>query len=411
MSTLIVDDSPHIRELFKTLLKGEGLRQDVLTAGSARAAFKYLGMDDPESASSVVDLILMDISMPDMNGIEACRWIKSTTHLRDIPIIMVTGHNQIELLDEAFEAGAMDYLFKPVNSVELRARVRAARALKLEMDRRKRSYANEFEVKNRELELAYLANTQMMSTVTHELSAPFAGITGYLDQLIEREESVGPLNERQKQYVESARTNCYRLKALVDDVLDISRVETATLDLKPIPMEVLPEVQNVVRSAKTQMQGSGVRVSVDILPDLHPVIVDRLRFRQIMSNLLSNAYKYSPKNSRVTISAETMSRHVRIDVSDTGIGISRADQSRLFAKLFRVDESSTRQVYGAGLGLFITKHLVEAHGGRIWVQSEEGKGSVFSFTLPHADVDLFTRSTLEPAISDEHYVTQQPVIP
>ena len=399
MSTLIVDDSPHIRELFRTLLKKEGLPEEVLTAGSAREAFKYLGMDGSEGASTLVDLILMDISMPDMNGIEACRWIKSTTSLRDIPIIMITGHSQVELLDEAFEAGAMDYLAKPVNSVELRARVRAARALKQEMDRRKLSYTNELEVKNRELEMAYLANTQMMSTVTHELSTPFSGITGYLDQMIEQEETVGPLNERQRKYVESARTNCYRLKTLVDDLLDMSRLETATLDLKPIPLEVLPEVQNVVRSAKTQMQGAGVRVSVNIPPDLHPVIVDRLRFRQIMSNLLSNACKYSPENSTVTISAETLLRHVRIDVSDTGIGISRADQSRLFAKLFRVDNSSTREVYGAGLGLFITEHLVEAHGGRIWVQSDEGKGSVFSFTLPHADVDLFTQPTLGPVIS------------
>ena len=399
MSTLIVDDSPHIRELFKTLLNGNGDSGDVLTADSALEAFKYLGMANPEGAPTTVDLILMDISMPEMDGIEACRWIKSTTSLRDIPIIMITGHSEVEFLDEAFEAGAMDYLTKPVSSVELRARVRSAQALKQEMDRRKFSYISELEMKNRELELAYLANTQMMSTVTHELNTPFVSIIGYLDRLIGQQETVGPLNERQQKYVESARENCYRLKVLVDDLLDMSRVETASLGLNPVTMNLLPEIQNAVQAAQAQIQGARVCVSVNIQHDLGPVIVDRLRFSQIMSNLLSNACKFSHENATVTISAEALTGRVRIDVSDTGIGISRADQSRLFSKLFRVDNSSTREEYGAGLGLFITKHLVEAHEGRIWVQSEEGKGSTFSFTLPRADLDAFTQPASAPAIS------------
>lgn len=393
MSILIVDDSPDSRSLLKTLLEKDASSGEVLTAASAFDAFQYLGVDCPASIATPVDLILMDISMPDMDGIEACRWIKSMNGARDIPIIMVTAHSEVWSLEEAFQAGAMDYITKPVNKIDLRARVRSAWALKREMDRRKHSYINDLETNNRELELAYLANTQIMSTITHELNTPFASIIGYLDRLIGQQESVGPLNERQQKYAQSARTNCSRLKVMIDDLLDMSQIETASLDLTPVALDVLSEIQNIVRSKQGQIEGAKIQALLNIGPDLRPVMADRLRFAQIMSNLLSNACKYSPPGSTVTISAQESMGQIRVDVSDSGIGIPWADQSRLFAKLSRVDNSSTREVYGAGLGLFITKHLVEAHGGRIWVQSEEGKGSVFSFTLPQADV----HDTIQPA--------------
>ena len=159
MSILIVDDSPDSRSLLKTLLEEDASSGEVLTAASAFDAFQYLGMDGPAGVATTVDLILMDIALPEMDGIEACRWIKSMNGARDIPIIMVTAHSEVWSLEEAFLAGAMDYITKPVNKVELRARVRSAQALKREMDRRKLSYIYELETINRELELAYLANT------------------------------------------------------------------------------------------------------------------------------------------------------------------------------------------------------------------------------------------------------------
>lgn len=234
MSILIVDDLPDTRLLLKTFLEGDASSGEVLTAASALDAFQYLGMDCPAEVATPVDMILMDISMPDLDGIEACRWIKSMNGARDIPIIMVTAHSEVWSLEEAFLAGAMDYITKPVNKVELRARVRSGQALKREVDRRKLSYINDLETKNRELELAYLANTQIMSTITHELNTPLASIIGYLDRLIGQQESVGPLNERQQNYAQSARINCSLLKVMIDDLLDMSRIETATLDLTPV---------------------------------------------------------------------------------------------------------------------------------------------------------------------------------
>ena len=158
MSTLIVDDSQHIQRLLKAFLEAVGY-SDMLTAASAHDAFKHLGMDNPDSSTADVDLILMDITMPGMDGVEACRRIKSRPSLRDIPIIMVTIHDELECLDEAFAAGAMDYMTKPVNKLELRARVRSALTLKQEMDSRKGAYAM--------LEQESLAKTQILSTVSH----------------------------------------------------------------------------------------------------------------------------------------------------------------------------------------------------------------------------------------------------
>ena len=148
MSILIVDDSPHVRLVLEAYLKGAGYTE-LLTAASAQEAFQHLGMDDSNGVAPEVDLILMDIVMPEIDGVEACRRIKATPQLQDIPIIMVTARDEAKFLDEAFAAGAMDYITKSVNSVELLARVRSAWALKREMDRRKHSYINELEKKTR----------------------------------------------------------------------------------------------------------------------------------------------------------------------------------------------------------------------------------------------------------------------
>ena len=124
---------------------------------------------------------------------------------------------------------------------------------------------------------------------------------------------------------------------------------------------------------------------LDIPPDLSRVKSYKVRFLQIVSNLFTTACKYSPVGATTTITARENGEFIQIDVSDTGIGMSETDLSGLFDKFYRVDNSTTRRVFGTGIGLFITRHLVDAHGGKIWVKSEEGKGSTFSFTLPRVE--------------------------
>ena len=318
--------------------------------------------------------------------------------MRDIPVIMVTGLSAEEKLEQAFDAGATDYIVKPTSPAEMIARIGSALNLKQEMERRKSGYVSDLEEKNRELELAFIelekknleleeasrAKTQILSTATHELKTPLTSIIGYIDMILTRQDRVGALNERQQRYLQTAQTNSYRLKSLVDDLLDISRIESGALELTPAELELWPEIEEIVTGMQTQINDKNIEMVLDIPQEISPVLADKLRLAQVMTNLLSNACKYSPEGSRVTVRAREEETGIRIDVSDTGIGISPEDQESLFTKFFRADNSSTREVSGSGLGLYITKHLIEAHGGHIWATSQIDRGTTFSITWPKA---------------------------
>ena len=170
---------------------------------------------------------------------------------------------------------------------------------------------------------------------------------------------------------------------MIDDLLDISLIESGSLEFAPVELDLGHEIQEVVRSMQTQIDEKQIRVLVTIPYIVNRITADRLRFSQVISNLLGNACKYSQENATVAITAGEANGVVQIDVADTGPGISTEDQSRMFTKFFRADNSQTRGTSGTGLGLFITKHIVEAQGGAIWLVSELAKGSTFTFTLPH----------------------------
>jgi signal transduction histidine kinase len=410
MSILVVDDLPDFRQLMQAVLEDAGY-SDVITAGSTQEAFTILGLDDPSLPTTGVDLILLDINMPGIDGVEACQRIKSVSKLRDIPVIMVTGVAAEEKLEQAFSAGATDYILKPTNPAEMIARIGSALEMKQEMERRKSGYVSDLEEKNRELELAFMelekkneeleeasrAKTHILSTATHELKTPLTSIIGYIDIILMRQNKVGPLNEKQQRYLQTAQRNSYRLKSLVDDLLDISRIESGGLELTPAELELWPEIEEIVTGMQTQINDKDIDLVLDIPQEICPVLADKLRLGQVISNLLSNACKYSPQGARVTIRAREEDAGIRIDVSDTGIGISPEDQERLFTKFFRADNSSTREVSGSGLGLYITKHLIEAHGGRIWASSQIGQGTTFSIIWPKTGQEATIQAAQRPA--------------
>lgn len=416
MSILVVDDLPGARLLLKTTLLDAGY-SEVVTVESAKDAFLRLGMDDPTGPVADVDMILMDIDMPEINGVEACRRIKATPQLQDIPIIMVTGLADSQNLESAFAAGAVDYITKPPKPQEMLARIGSALDLKREMDRQKTSYIIELEKKNRELELAFTelenkngelqevsqAKTQILSTATHELKTPLTSIIGYIDIILMRQDKVGPLNEKQRRYLETVQRNAHRLKSLVDDLLDVSRIEADSLELCLADLALRQEIDDVLRSMEGQLGNKQIQVELNIPSDLGPVRGDSLRFCQVVTNLLSNACKYSPPGTKVTISAQEVGPSAQVNISDTGIGISSEDQVNLFTKFWRADNSSTREETGTGLGLYITKHLIEAHGGKIWAESQVGKGTTFSFTWPLSDTDpIGGKQPMPPRQAAEH---------
>jgi signal transduction histidine kinase len=194
--------------------------------------------------------------------------------------------------------------------------------------------------------------------------------------------TVGALNEKQQRYMETVQKNAHRLKALVDDLLDVSRIEAGTLELKLAEIDVAQEVEEVAQSLQNHIRDKQIQLDLAFPPGLGGVRGDRLRFSQVISNLLSNAVKYSPLGAKVTVAAADLGEYLSLSVADTGMGIAPADQAKLFTKFFRVDNSTTRQESGTGLGLYITRHLVEAHGGQISLESQVGKGTTFTIAWP-----------------------------
>ncbi len=243
----------------------------------------------------------------------------------------------------------------------------------------------------RDLQEANEAKSEFVGLVSHELKTPMTSISGYTDLLIKG--AVGPVNDMQRQFLETIRTNVERMKTLVSDLADVTRIETGRLRLEKSPISVRSALEESLRSVQAQIEAKGQTLIVEVPDDLPLVMADQTRLIQIFTNLLSNAYKYTPEGGTITVSAESVDNQwdddgpdkvVHCWVSDTGIGMSEEDLQNLFQKFFRSENPLVRQAPGTGLGLNITKNLVELHGGRIWVESELGKGSTFHFTMPVA---------------------------
>ncbi|MFZ5916730.1 MAG: response regulator [Chloroflexota bacterium] len=229
---------------------------------------------------------------------------------------------------------------------------------------------------------ADIAKTEFVSTVSHELRTPLTSIKGYTDLLVA--DAVGPLTPPQQQFMGIIRNNVNRLTALINDLLDISRIESGRVKLQMEPLSIESVVQDVAESMRPQIEGKGLTLRLDIPEQLPQVHGDRDRLVQVLTNLVGNAYHYTPEG-QVSIGISEMTGALRVDVADTGIGITADDQSRIWDRFFRASHPVVEKAAGTGLGLSIVKMFVEMHGGRIWVNSEPGRGSTFTFILPTID--------------------------
>ena len=247
-------------------------------------------------------------------------------------------------------------------------------------------------MKNRELEEASASKSRILVTVSHELRTPLTSIVALVDRMILQQEKVGPLNERQRRYLEAIQESSAELKFQIDDLLDVSRIEANQLELNLVELEARPEIEAAITAMQSRAAEKSIEIAENISSDLCHMKADRLRFLQVVTSLLSNACKFSPPNATVTINAHNEPGRVRIDVSDSGLGLSEDETSQLFTKFFRADNSLNREVSGTGLGLYIAKHLVNAQAGEIWAERVEGRGSKFTFTVPIWDTDFDGRA-------------------
>ncbi len=227
------------------------------------------------------------------------------------------------------------------------------------------------------------AKSEFVSTVSHELRTPMTSIKGYTDLLLMG--AVGELTEQQRHFVTIIRNNADRLTALVNDLLDISRIESGRVELNLKPVSIREVVDQATNSLQPRASSRNLALKVDVAPDLPAVWGDSDRIVQILVNLIGNAIQYTPPGGEISVSARVRGEKMEVSVSDTGIGISKEDQEKIFDRFFRADDPLVQETPGTGLGLPITASLVEMHGGEIWVESELGEGSTFTFTLPLAE--------------------------
>jgi PAS domain S-box-containing protein len=237
----------------------------------------------------------------------------------------------------------------------------------------------ELEARNREAEEANRLKTEFLTGMSHELRTPLHTILGFAELL--SEELEGPLNEKQKRFITHIQNDSTHLLALINDLLDLSKIEAGRLELKWVTLLLSEVLQEAVSSVRPQGQAKSVAIEILVDHSLQ-VHADRLRLKQILFNLLSNAVKFTPERGKVTVDAECLEGYVHISVTDTGIGIPEDKLESIFDKFYQIGRKVKDSPEGTGLGLAITRQLVKEHGGSIQVQSTPGKGTRFTFTIP-----------------------------
>jgi signal transduction histidine kinase len=238
----------------------------------------------------------------------------------------------------------------------------------------------EIQQKGRELEVANKHKSAFLASMSHELRTPLNAIIGFSEVLLAR--LFGELNEKQEDYLKDIHSSGKHLLNLINDVLDLSKVEAGRMDLEPSQFDLPSALSDAMTLIRERAMKHGIELKLDVQQGLGPITADERKFKQILLNLLSNAVKFTPDGGRVEVRATRVERAIEIAVSDTGIGIAPEDQEAVFEEFRQVGADYTSKQEGTGLGLALTRRFVELHGGRIWLASEVGKGSTFYFTIP-----------------------------
>ncbi|MCS7091137.1 MAG: response regulator [Verrucomicrobiota bacterium] len=377
-SVLLVEDDPELPEVLASLLTLDAIQLDCAATG--REAWERIRQAPPE-------MILLDLGLPDMDGLQLLQRLKADPQTQHIPVVVVTAWNNPQDKLRGFEAGASDYVTKPFEATELRARIRAVLRTKRLQDQLTRAN-RELEAARKAAEESARAKAEFLANMSHEIRTPMNGVIAMCALLRET-----PLNAEQRTYVETIHSSGEALLSLINQILDFSKIEAGKLELeqRPFSLRACVEESLDVLAAKAAEKKLELTYLMDEgIPE--SLLGDPNRIRQILVNLLGNAVKFTHVgevvlNVRLLSDLREPARPdapcwLHFSVRDTGIGIPADRLPRLFQSFSQVDAATARQYGGTGLGLAISRSLVEAMGGRIWVESTVQKGSTFHFTLP-----------------------------
>jgi signal transduction histidine kinase len=362
---LVVDDEASNRELMRDLLQRQGYR--VFEAADGEEALAQVEGLPP-------DVVVLDVMMPKLDGFETCRRLKADPRTAPVPVLLVTALTDRRDRLAGIEAGANDFLTKPLDIQDVLLRVRNALATKRLYDQLAENYA-----RLRELEKLRDDLTRM---IVHDLRTPLTGIISGIGTA----RMSGPLNAIQQECLEIAASDGQTLLGMINDMLDISKLEDGSLRPERRPLAAANLVERAAHLVALLARDKGVSLVRDLAPDMPPLAADEEQLRRTLVNLLGNAIEFTPAGGTICVSARLAEggAAVLLSVSDTGEGIPTEAFGKIFEKFGQVESRRHGRKMSTGLGLTFCKMVVEAHGGRIWVESEIGKGSTFYFTLPVA---------------------------
>ncbi|HSP10100.1 MAG TPA: hybrid sensor histidine kinase/response regulator [Candidatus Dormibacteraeota bacterium] len=337
----------------------------------AGADTEILGLTDSSQAERAIgdfkpDLVLLDLHMPAPDGLEILRRLRDSRGMLDLlPVVVLTGDIGPEARNSALDLGAVDYLTKPLDRQAVVVRVRNLLATRRLYSALVRSSQNK---------------SNFLMSMSHDMRTPLSAIIGFSELMADDQAGRfdGPTRHR---FLDEINSSGRFLLALLDDILDLSKIEAGKMVLR---IETVA-VGDIVSEVVTTMEPLATRKTISLKADVAAagrMRVDVLKVKSMLLNLVSNAIKFTPEGGSVTVKASRRDGFVELAVSDTGIGISAADREHLFEEFRQFDSAMSRQNHGTGLGLAITKRFVELHGGQVLLESEVGKGSTFTLTLP-----------------------------
>ncbi|MEI8112108.1 MAG: hybrid sensor histidine kinase/response regulator [Bacteroidia bacterium] len=359
---LLIDDLPDNLKLLGEMLQTEGYNIRLVTTGAQ--ALKVAEQDKP-------DLILLDILMPKMDGYEVFRQLKENAELKDIPVIFISALNDTENIVKALQSGGMDYITKPFQSEEVLARVRTH----LQLHRQ----SKQLQEQSKQLRELNASKDKFFSIIAHDLRSPFNSIIGFSEILLEN--AVKKNYDVMEEYSEIILMSSRRAMDLLSNLMEWTRSQTGRMDFNPGKVELVQLITGIGQLFHGIAEQKSIGIILEI-PESVTIYADQDMLSTVLRNLISNAIKFTYFGGKITVSVQENPEEITVSIRDSGVGMKKEK----LEKLFRIDSDSstlgTNKEKGTGLGLILCKEFIEKHNGKIWVESEFGKGSVFRFTIP-----------------------------
>ena len=371
---LVVDDLETNRDPLVRALQKEGLTTD-----EARDGIEALEMLRKGS----YDTILLDLMMPRMDGKETLTILKQDKELADIPVIMLSAANESKNVTECIGLGADDYLPKPIDRALLHARLASCLKRKHLQDQ-EREYLIRLESTNQELKHLSHLKSRFLAVAAHDLKNPMTTVLITVDKMLEMEEGTVPLAQ-QRLSARRIRDSVQRMLGIVQGLLDSAAYEVGSLEIHPRTLDLNAMVKAVVNDNQVYASSKLIRIFHFLPPDPVIVNVDERRIRETLENLINNAIKFSPLDREISVALylpNGSDGNAVISVQDQGPGLTEEDLAHVFTAYQNLSAKPTGGEVSVGLGLSIVKQMIELHGGRVWVDSEAGKGATFFLELP-----------------------------